>query len=75
MFNDSVKAMFLLVTLLKSWDTFRTTISNSTPVDGLTYVDAKSSLLTEEVNWKNVDANKSSITLPIRARSQARGKS
>ena len=32
-FQDSVKALFLLITLLESWETFYTTISNSTPVE------------------------------------------
>ena len=30
-FDDSVKAIFLLVTLPESWDTFRTAVSNSAP--------------------------------------------
>lgn len=75
MFNDSIKAVFLLVTLSKSWDTFRTAISNSAFMDGLTCVDVESSLLIEQVNQKNVDANKSSNALTIRGRSQARRKS
>ena len=52
-FDDSVKAMFLLVTLLESWDTFRTAISNSTLEDGLSSADVEGSLITEEVNRKN----------------------
>ena len=75
MFNDSIKAMFLLVTLLESWGTFCTTISNSTLMDGLTCADVESNLLTEEDTHNNVDANKSSSTMTIRGRSQARGKS
>ncbi|MCO5598466.1 hypothetical protein L7F22_052562 [Adiantum nelumboides] len=57
-FDDSVRAMFLLVTLPDSWDTFRTTVSNSAAPDGLKCVDVKSSLLMEEVNRKNVDWQK-----------------
>ncbi|MCO5567153.1 hypothetical protein L7F22_020841 [Adiantum nelumboides] len=43
-FEDNVKAMFLLVTLLESWDTFRTAISNSVPADELTSTTVESSL-------------------------------
>ncbi|MCO5576917.1 hypothetical protein L7F22_030738 [Adiantum nelumboides] len=35
-FDEPVRAMFLLITLPKSWDTFCTTLSNYTPPDGLT---------------------------------------
>lgn len=42
-FDDSVKAMFLLVTLPKSWDTFKTASSNSTPAGSLTCADVESS--------------------------------
>ena len=34
--NQKRKAMVFLITLPKSWDTFRTTISNSTSIGGLT---------------------------------------
>ena len=34
-FNNSLKALFLLIMLPKSWDTFRTTLSNSESIDGL----------------------------------------
>ena len=74
-FEDSVKAMFLLVTLPESWDTFRTAISNSAPVDGLTCADVEGSLLTEEVNRKNLDPSRgSSNALFVRGRSQEKGK-
>ena len=32
-FQDSVKALFLLITLPESWETFYTTISNSAPAE------------------------------------------
>lgn len=44
-FNDSLKALFLLITLPESWDTFRTTINNSATLDGLTSAMVESSLL------------------------------
>ena len=52
MFDDSVKAMFLLVTLPESWDTFKTSISNSVLTGALTSANVESSLLIEEVNQK-----------------------
>ena len=56
-FQDSVKALFLLITLPESSETFCTAISNSTPAVGLTSANVESSLLTEEVNRKNLDSN------------------
>ncbi|MCO5570157.1 hypothetical protein L7F22_053226 [Adiantum nelumboides] len=47
-FQDSIKALFLLVTLPDSWETFRTAISNLTPENGLKCADVESSLLMEE---------------------------
>ncbi|MCO5567850.1 hypothetical protein L7F22_038543 [Adiantum nelumboides] len=72
-FKDSVKAMFLLVTLPDSWDTFRTAISNSAPLDGLKCADVESSLLMEEVSRKNVEDTKSSSAMHIRGRPKSRG--
>ncbi|MCO5566823.1 hypothetical protein L7F22_020504 [Adiantum nelumboides] len=46
-FDEPVRAMFLLITLPKSWDTFRTALSNSTPPDGLTIAGVEGGLLTE----------------------------
>ncbi|MCO5584708.1 hypothetical protein L7F22_038640 [Adiantum nelumboides] len=57
-FDDSVRAMFLLVTLPDSWDTFRTTVSNLAALDGLKCADVESSLLMEEVHCKNVEDTK-----------------
>ena len=64
-FLDSVKALFLLITLPNSWDTFRTAISNSAPPSGLTKANVASSLLTEEVNKKNLDSTQSGTTLYV----------
>ncbi|MCO5612796.1 hypothetical protein L7F22_067067 [Adiantum nelumboides] len=72
-FKDSVKAMFLLVTLPDLWDTFRTAISNSAPPDGLKCTDVESSLLMEEVSHKNVEDTKSSSAMHIRGRPKSRG--
>ncbi|MCO5585689.1 hypothetical protein L7F22_039625 [Adiantum nelumboides] len=58
-FQDSAKTMFLLVTLLDSWDTFRTAINNSTPKNGLKCADIECSLLMEQLNCKNVDDSRS----------------
>ena len=49
-FEDPIKAMFLLVTLPESWETFRTALSNSAPATSLTSANVEDSLLTEEVN-------------------------
>ena len=74
-FDDSVKAIFLLVTLPESWDTFCTTVSNSAPANGLTSANVESSLLIEEVNRKNLDNTCSSGNdLTLRGRSSETGK-
>ncbi|MCO5575532.1 hypothetical protein L7F22_029333 [Adiantum nelumboides] len=72
-FDDSLRAMFLLVTLSDSWDTFRTTVSNSASRDGLKCADVESSLLMEEVNHKNVEDTKSSSAMNVRGRSRSKG--
>ena len=74
-FEDNVKAMFLLVTLPDSWDTFRTAISNSVPAGELTSTNVESSLLTEEINQKNNAGSKSSSAMAVRGRSMDRHKS
>ena len=80
-FPDSVKALFLLITLLESWDIFCTAINNSAPASGLTSANVESSLLTEEVNRKNLNNTRGSTALVVRGRSidkkkwQNRGKS
>ncbi|MCO5551730.1 hypothetical protein L7F22_005234 [Adiantum nelumboides] len=72
-FQDFVKAMFLLVTLPDSWDTFCTTINNSTPKNGLKCANVESSLLMEELNCKNVDDSRSFNAMHVRGRQQSRG--
>ena len=64
-FLDLVKALFLLITLSDSWDTFRTAISNSASPSGLIEANVASSLLTEEVNRKNLDNTQSGMTLYV----------
>ena len=60
--NDSLKALFLLITLPDSWDTFWTTLSDTAIVDGLSSAMFESSLLTKEVNKKNVDTTQTGNT-------------
>ncbi|MCO5575447.1 hypothetical protein L7F22_029248 [Adiantum nelumboides] len=48
-FDDEMKAIFLLCSLPTSWDTFNTTISNSTHGDKLAFGDVTSALLIEEI--------------------------
>ena len=74
-FLDSVKALFLLITLSDSWDTFWIAISNFAPPSGLIEANVASSLLTEEVNRKNLDSTQSGMTLYVWGRSQDKGKS
>ena len=68
-FEDSVKALFLLITLPESWDIFCTAISNSAPAGGLTATNVESSLLTEEVNRKNLNNTRGGSALVVRGRS------
>ena len=72
--NDSLKALFLLITLPDNWDTFCTTISTNAAADGLSSVTVEASLLTEEVNWKNNEASKSGSALVVCGRSVDRNK-
>ncbi|MCO5594302.1 hypothetical protein L7F22_048331 [Adiantum nelumboides] len=74
-FEDSIKAMFLLVTLPKSWDTFHTTIDNFAPVGGLIVANVEGNLLTKEVNRKNLDPSRSNNVLVVCGRSNEKGKS
>ena len=73
LFLDIVKAMFLLITLPDSWDTFRTALSNSVTPDGLTSANVEGSLLTEEVNQKNTKKGKGSA-LVVRGRQKTKEK-
>ncbi|MCO5560328.1 hypothetical protein L7F22_013940 [Adiantum nelumboides] len=48
-FDDEMKDIFLVCSLLASCDTFNTTISNSTHGGKLAFGDVTSALLTEEI--------------------------
>ncbi|MCO5582096.1 hypothetical protein L7F22_035986 [Adiantum nelumboides] len=74
-FEDSVKAVFLLITLLESGDIFCTWINNSAPASGHTSTNVESNLLTREVNKKNLDNTRSSNALLVKGRSNEKGKS
>ncbi|MCO5552403.1 hypothetical protein L7F22_005914 [Adiantum nelumboides] len=54
-FNDEMKAIFLLCSLLASWDTFNTAIINSTHGGKLAFGDVTSALLTEEIKRQSLD--------------------
>ncbi|MCO5552787.1 hypothetical protein L7F22_006304 [Adiantum nelumboides] len=72
-FDEPVRAMFLLITLPESWDTFCTALSNSAPPDGLTIAGVEGSLLIEETNMKTMDKGKE-IALVVRGRVNFRKK-
>ena len=69
-----MKALFLLITLPESWDTFQIAISNFAPTSGLTSANVESSLLIEEVNIKNMDSTRGGNALYVRGRSKERSK-
>ncbi|MCO5557183.1 hypothetical protein L7F22_010743 [Adiantum nelumboides] len=73
-FLDSVKAMFLLITLRGSWDTFCTVLSNFVAPEGLTSANVEVSLLTKEVNRKDIDKGKGNSALVVRGRHQFKEK-
>ena len=56
--NDSLEALFLLITLLNSLETLLTTISTNATADSLFFVMVESSLFIKEVNRKNVDTTR-----------------
>ena len=72
-FKESVKALFLLITLPVSWDTFKTTISNSSPAEGLTKRNVIGSLLVEETNRINNEGSKARNALVVKGRSNDKG--
>ena len=74
-FLDAIKALFLLITLPKIWDTFCMAISNSAPPDGLIKANVSCSLLTEEVNKKNLDNSHGDNALVVEGKSNDKGKS
>ena len=63
--NDSLKALFLLITLPDNWDTFRSTVSMNAAADGLSSVTVEASLLTEEVNRNNNETSKNGSALVV----------
>ncbi|RYA56955.1 hypothetical protein DD599_25905, partial [Enterobacter cloacae complex sp. CH23B] len=72
-FDEPVTAIFLLITLPESWDTFRTALSNSAPPDGLNIAGVEGSLLTEETNRKTMDKGKGTA-LVVRGRTKEKYK-
>ena len=66
--NDSLKALFLLITLPDNWDTFHTTVSTNAIADGLSSVTVEASLLIKEVNWKNNETSKNGSALVVRGK-------
>ncbi|MCO5613271.1 hypothetical protein L7F22_067547 [Adiantum nelumboides] len=55
-FNDEMKTIFLLCSLLTSCDTFNTSISNSTHGGKLAFRDVTSALLIEEIRRQSLDS-------------------
>ena len=57
-FGDSIKAMFILITLPNSWETFRIALGNLASLNGLTCAIVEGNLLIEEVNRKSTHKGK-----------------
>ena len=74
-FPNSIKALFLLITLLDNWDTFFTTISNFVPIRGLTEANVANILLIEELNTKNNENSHGGNALYVKGRSTDKGQS
>ncbi|MCO5554528.1 hypothetical protein L7F22_008057 [Adiantum nelumboides] len=55
-FDDEMKAIFLLCSLPTSWDTFNTAVSNSTHGGKLAFGDVTSALLTEEIKHQSLES-------------------
>ncbi|MCO5549225.1 hypothetical protein L7F22_002691 [Adiantum nelumboides] len=72
-FDEPVRAIFLLITLPESWNTFGIALSNSAPPDYLTIAGVEGSLLTEETNRKTMNKGKGTA-LVIRGRANFREK-
>ncbi|KAL6314361.1 hypothetical protein AAG906_021191 [Vitis piasezkii] len=74
-FEEEVQGLWLLGTLPDSWETFRTSLSNSAP-DGIMNMDlVKSCVLNEEMRRKSQGSSSQSSVLVIekRGRSKSRG--
>ena len=55
--DGELKCVFLLCTLLTSWDTFCSLVSNSALNGTLFYNDICGALLSEEIRWKSMTAS------------------
>ncbi|CAH9109494.1 unnamed protein product [Cuscuta epithymum] len=74
-FEDEIQDLWLLGTLSDSWETFRTSLSNSAPDGIITMELAKGSVLNEEMRRKSQGSSSHSNVLVTesRGRSQSRG--
>ena len=74
-FEDEVQGLWLLGTLPDSWETFRTSLSNSAADGIITMELSKSSILNEEMRRKSQGSSSHSNVLVTdsRGRSQSRG--
>ncbi|CAH9132849.1 unnamed protein product [Cuscuta epithymum] len=74
-FEDEIQGLWLLGTLPDSWETFRTSLSNSAPDGIITMELAKGSVLNEEMRRKSQGSSSHSDVLVTesRGRSQSRG--
>ncbi|GJT79252.1 hypothetical protein Tco_1053594 [Tanacetum coccineum] len=76
-FEDEIQGLWLLGTLPDTWETFRTSLSNSAPDGVITMELAKGSILNEETRRKSQGSSSQSDVLVTerRGRSQSRGPS
>nr|GFC56288.1 retrovirus-related Pol polyprotein from transposon TNT 1-94 [Tanacetum cinerariifolium] len=76
-FEDEIQGLWLLGTLPDTWETFRTSLSNSAPDGVITMELAKGSMLNEEMRRKSQGSSSQSDVLVTerRGRSQSRGSS
>lgn len=74
-FDDEVLGLWLLGSLPDTWETFRTSVSNSAPEGVVTLDLAKSSVLNEEMRRKSVGSSSQSeiLVTESRGRSESRG--
>ena len=72
-FEDEVQGLWLLGTLPDSWETFRTSVSNSAPNGVVTMDLAKSNVLNEEMRRKSQGSSQSEVLVTEkRGRSKSR---
>ncbi|GJZ81343.1 putative RNA-directed DNA polymerase [Tanacetum coccineum] len=76
-FEDEIQGLWLLGALPDTWETFRTSLSNSAPDGVITMELAKGSILNEEMRRKSQGSSSQSDVLVTerRGRSQSRGPS